>query len=114
MVDDANAGDAYGGLWPSFDVSRVAGRPALCTMTGRSLAAWASRSIRSNSVSEHGPLTWISGAPPFARAPITIGLLRPWPDVGAPGHLVVGAWLLLCDQFGKRRECFTFETLATR
>ena len=40
--------------------------------------------------------------------------LRPWPDVGAPGHLVVGAWLLLCDQFGKQRECFTFETLATR
>jgi len=55
-----------------------------------------------------------AGAPPFARAPITIGLLRPWPDVGAPGHLVVGAWLLLCDQFGKQRECFTFKTLATR
>ncbi len=61
-VDDANAGDAYGGLVPFGDVSGVACGWVPRTMTGWLLAAWASRSIRRKSLSEHGPLTWISSA----------------------------------------------------
>lgn len=31
---------------------------------------------------------------PGASAAIALGALRAWPDVGAAGHLIVGAWLL--------------------